>query len=78
MSDVTFNLKNNQMHVHQERAEPWTVTLVDTGEDTMTGGRINRIKDYVKGEEAFCLTYGDGVSNVDILKLIAFHKKIKH
>ena len=75
MSDVTFDMKNNQMHVLQERAEPWTVTLVDTGEDTMTGGRIKRIKDYVKGEEAFCLTYGDGVSNVNIAKLIAFHKK---
>jgi len=75
MSDVTFDMKNNQMHVLQERAEPWTVTLVDTGEDTMTGGRIKRIKDYVKGEEAFCLTYGDGVSNVNISKLIEYHKK---
>jgi len=77
MSDVTFDLKDNHMHVHQERAEPWTITLVDTGESTMTGGRIKRIKDYVKNEEAFCLTYGDGVSNVDISKLIAFHKKNK-
>jgi glucose-1-phosphate cytidylyltransferase len=75
MSDVTFDIKNNQMNVHQERAEPWTVTLVDTGENTMTGGRIKRIKDYIKDEEAFCLTYGDGVSNVDISKLIAYHKK---
>ena len=70
MSDVTFDIKNNQMNVHQERAESWTVTLVDTGENTMTGGRIKRIKDYIKDEKAFCLTYGDGVSNVDISKLI--------
>jgi len=77
MSDVTFDMKNNKMHVHQERAEPWTVTLVDTGENTMTGGRIKRVIDYVKDEEAFCLTYGDGVSDVDISSLIENHKKNK-
>ena len=74
MSDVTFDMKSNKMRVHQERAEPWTVTLVDTGESTMTGGRVRRIKDYVENEEAFCLTYGDGISNVNITKLIDFHK----
>jgi len=77
MSDVTFDMKSNQMHVHQERAEPWTVTLVDTGEETMTGGRLKRVKDYVNDEESFCLTYGDGVSNVDISELIEFHRKNK-
>jgi len=75
MSDVTFSMKNNKMHVHQERAEPWKVTLVDTGESTMTGGRIKRIKEYVKDEECFCLTYGDGVADIDITNLIKFHKK---
>lgn len=74
MSDVTFDLANNQMQVHQGFAEPWKVTLVDTGETTNTGGRIKRIADYVKEEDAFCLTYGDGVSNVDITALIAFHR----
>jgi glucose-1-phosphate cytidylyltransferase len=75
MSDVTFDMTKNKMHVHHERAEPWTVTLVDTGESTMTGGRVKRIKDYVKNEKAFCLTYGDGISNVDITQLIDFHFK---
>jgi len=75
MSDVTFDMKNNKMQVHHERAEPWTVTLVDTGENTMTGGRIKRVSDYVKDDEAFCLTYGDGVSDVDISLLIEHHKK---
>ena len=75
MSDVTFDMKKNKMHVHHERAEPWIITLVDTGESTMTGGRIKRIKDYVQNEKAFCLTYGDGISNVDINKLIDFHFK---
>lgn len=74
MSDVTFDLANNQMQVHQGFAEPWKVTLVDTGETTNTGGRIKRIADYVKDDDAFCLTYGDGVSNVDITALIAFHR----
>jgi len=72
-SDVTFSMKENSMKVHQKRAEPWTVTLVDTGENTMTGGRIARVAEYIKNEEAFCLTYGDGVSNVNIEELINFH-----
>ena len=74
MSDVTFDMSNNRMEVHQRSAEPWRVTLVDTGEDTMTGGRLKRVADYVKDEEAFCLTYGDGVSDVNITELLAFHK----
>lgn len=75
MSDVTFDMKNNHMEVHQRYAEPWKVTLVDTGEDTMTGGRLKRVADYVNREDFFCLTYGDGVSNINISELIAFHKK---
>jgi glucose-1-phosphate cytidylyltransferase len=75
MSDVTFNMSENKMEVHQNNAESWRVTLVDTGEETMTGGRLKRIKEYVKGEDAFCFTYGDGVSDVDITKLINFHKE---
>jgi glucose-1-phosphate cytidylyltransferase len=75
MSDVTFDMKNNKMEVHQQYAEPWKVTLVDTGENTKTGGRVKQIKDYVKDEEFFCLTYGDGVSDVNISELIAFHKQ---
>jgi glucose-1-phosphate cytidylyltransferase len=63
------------MKVHHERSEPWTVTLVDTGENTMTGGRIRRIEQYIKDDEAFCLTYGDGVSNINITELINFHKQ---
>lgn len=74
MSDVTFDMKNNKMEVHQGNAEPWKVTLVDTGEDTLTGGRLKRVKNYVNEEEAFCFTYGDGLSNIDITKLIEFHK----
>lgn len=74
MSDVTFDMSNNKMHVHQNSAEPWQVTLVDTGEDSMTGGRLRRVRDYVAGEEAFCFTYGDGVSDVNISALISFHK----
>lgn len=77
MSDVTFDMQNNQMQVHQRNAEPWKVTLVDTGEDTLTGGRLKRVANYVKDEEAFCLTYGDGVSDVNITELIAFHKAQK-
>jgi glucose-1-phosphate cytidylyltransferase len=73
-SDVTFCMTDNSMHVHQNNSEPWTVTLVDTGENTMTGGRLKRVKDYVKDEEAFCFTYGDGVGNVDITQLIQFHQ----
>lgn len=75
MSDVTFDMANNQMEVHQRHAEPWRVTLVDTGDDTMTGGRLKRVASYVKDEEAFCFTYGDGVADVDISALIAFHRK---
>ena len=77
MSDVTFDMVNNKMEVHQCKVEPWKVTLINTGEDTMTGGRLKRVADYVKDEEAFCLTYGDGVSNVNITDLIAFHKTQK-
>jgi glucose-1-phosphate cytidylyltransferase len=74
MSDVTFDMVNNRMEVHEQKAEHWRVTLVDTGEDTMTGGRLRRVKEYVKDEEAFCFTYGDGVADVDIAASIAFHK----
>lgn len=74
MSDITFCMRDNEMVVHQKRVEPWNVTLVDTGEDSMTGGRLRRVKDYVKDDEAFCFTYGDGVSDVNIAELIAFHK----
>lgn len=72
-SDVTFNLKQNSIEVHQERAEPWTVTLVDTGDHSMTGGRLGRVSEYIKDEDAFCFTYGDGVSDINITKLIEFH-----
>jgi glucose-1-phosphate cytidylyltransferase len=74
MSDVTFDMKLNKMEVHQRNAEPWKVALVDTGDETMTGGRIKRISNYVKDEKVFCLTYGDGISNIDITKLIEFHE----
>lgn len=74
MSDVTFDMSKNSMEVHQRSAEPWRVTLVDTGEDTMTGGRLGRVASYVRDEEAFCFTYGDGVGDVDISALLAFHK----
>lgn len=73
-SDVTFDMSNNQMTVHQRRAEPWTVTLVDTGDASMTGGRLLRVKDHLAGENAFCLTYGDGVSDLDIAASIEFHR----
>ena len=73
MSDVTFDMRVNRVHVHQSSAEPWSVTLVDTGENTGTGGRLRRVRSYV-GDEDFCFTYGDGVSNVDVGKLVAFHK----
>ena len=74
MSDVTFDMKNNKMEVHRENAEPWRVTLVDTGETTQTGGRLQRVAEHVKNEDCFCLTYGDGVSDVDVSALIAFHR----
>lgn len=73
MSDVTFDMAHNSMSVHQQYAEPWKVTLVDTGESTMTGGRLKRVRDYL-GNDDFCFTYGDGVGNVDITKLVEFHK----
>ena len=74
MSDVTFDISNNQMEVHQRSAEPWRVTLVDTGEGTMTGGRLKRVVPYLRKEECFCFTYGDGLSDVNISELIAFHR----
>jgi glucose-1-phosphate cytidylyltransferase len=74
MSDVTFDMSENRMHIHNRNAEPWRVTLVDTGENTATGGRIKRVRDYV-GDDTFCLTYGDGVSDVDISASIEFHKR---
>lgn len=77
MSDVTFDMRNNEMQVLQQSAEPWRVTLIDTGEDTMTGGRLLRVAPYVKDEEAFCFTYGDGVSDVNIAALIEFHHSQK-
>lgn len=74
MSDVTFDMSSNQMEVHQKKAEPWRVTLVDTGEETLTGGRLKRVADYVKDEEAFCFTYGDGVADVNITAQLGFHR----
>jgi glucose-1-phosphate cytidylyltransferase len=75
MSDVTFDMSNNSMQVHQQNAEPWKVTLVDTGESTLTGGRLKRVAKYLQGEDAFCFTYGDGVSDMDITALIDFHNQ---
>lgn len=75
MSDITIDMSNNDIQIHKNQAEPWVVTLVDTGELTMTGGRLKRVYPYIKEEEMFCLTYGDGVANVDIGKLISFHKQ---
>jgi len=75
MSDVTFDMENNQMEVHQRKAEPWRVTLVDTGDTTLTGGRLKRVASYLKDEDAFCFTYGDGVADIDITAEIAFHKQ---
>tara|TARA_B110000483_G_C18121659_1_gene513852 strand:- start:214 stop:984 length:771 start_codon:yes stop_codon:yes gene_type:complete len=72
-SDVTFDIQENQMYVHHKRVEPWKITLVDTGENTMTGGRLKMVKEYIKEEEAFCFTYGDGLADIDISKLISFH-----
>jgi len=73
-SDITFDMHTNKMEVHQKRAESWKVTLVDTGDSTMTGGRLLRVADYIKNEELFCLTYGDGLGDNDIASAIAFHK----
>lgn len=75
MSDVTFDMVHNSMEVHQRNAEPWKVTLVDTGDNTLTGGRLRRVSDYIRDEDSFCFTYGDGVSDVDIQALIAFHRR---
>ena len=75
MSDVTFDMQSNTMEVHHKKAEPWRVTLVDTGEETMTGGRLKRVGNYLKDEDLFCFTYGDGVSDVDISKSIDFHRQ---
>lgn len=75
MSDVTFELEHNQMEVHQRKAEPWRVSLVDTGDATQTGGRLKRVSDYVEKEEFFCFTYGDGVADIDITEEIAFHRE---
>ncbi|HEY9620742.1 MAG TPA: glucose-1-phosphate cytidylyltransferase [Crinalium sp.] len=74
MSDVTFDMRFNQMNIHAGKAEPWRVTLVDTGEATMTGGRLKRVREHI-GNEAFCFTYGDGVSNINITELVKFHKE---
>ena len=74
-TDITFDMKRNDMTVHQEHAEPWKITLVDTGVDSMTGGRLLRVKKYIQDEECFCFTYGDGVADVNISDLINFHKK---
>ncbi|AOK58431.1 glucose-1-phosphate cytidylyltransferase [Burkholderia ubonensis] len=74
-SDVTFDMQTNEMQIHQRYAEPWKVTLVDTGESTMTGGRLRRVKDFVKNDEAFCFTYGDGLSNVNIATLVEYHRQ---
>jgi glucose-1-phosphate cytidylyltransferase len=76
MSDVTFDMRFNQMNIHSGNAEPWRVTLVDTGEKTMTGGRLKRVREHI-GSDTFCFTYGDGVSNVNVSELIAFHKEQK-
>jgi glucose-1-phosphate cytidylyltransferase len=73
MSDVTFDMAQNRMEVHQNSAEPWRVTLIDTGADTMTGGRLKRVRDHI-GDEAFCFTYGDGVADIDIAAQLAFHR----
>ena len=74
MSDVTFDMTKNSMEVNQKRSEPWRVTLVDTGESTLTGGRLKRVVEYVKDESEFCFTYGDGVGDIGVTKLIQFHK----
>ena len=74
-SDVTFDMKNNRMEVHEQHTEPWRVTLVDTGEHTMTGGRLGRVRRFIDDDEPFCFTYGDGVADIDITKQIAFHRQ---
>ena len=76
-ADITIDLKNNNLEIKKTNSEPWKISLVDTGENTMTGGRILKIKDILKKEKDFCLTYGDGISNINIKKLIDFHKRNK-
>ena len=76
MSDVTFDMKNNSIEVHHKSVEPWKVTLVDTGLETLTGGRLGRVKKYVE-EDTFCFTYGDGLSDINISDLLKFHKNKK-
>ena len=73
MSDVTFDMVSNKMEVHQQYAEPWKITLVDTGDNTLTGGRLSRVKSFIENEDAFCFTYGDGLSDIDIAKSVDFH-----
>ncbi|MBL8458229.1 MAG: glucose-1-phosphate cytidylyltransferase, partial [Zoogloea sp.] len=73
MSDVTFDMTHNRMEIHERHAEPWRVTLVDTGDTTQTGGRLGRVRQYLENEEAFCFTYGDGVADIDISAELAFH-----
>jgi glucose-1-phosphate cytidylyltransferase len=75
MSDITFDLEHNTVHVRKERTEPWRITLIDTGEGTLTGGRLKRVADYVEGEDEFCMTYGDGLSDIDISATITFHRE---
>jgi glucose-1-phosphate cytidylyltransferase len=74
MSDVTFDMSTNAVEVHHRKAEPWRVTLVDTGDETLTGGRLKRVADYLRGEDAFCFTYGDGLADIDISREVAFHR----
>lgn len=75
MSDITFDMRSNRMEVHQKRAEPWNITLVDTGDESMTGGRLRRVRNYIEDDEAFCFTYGDGVGDIDISSTIEFHRQ---
>ncbi|TQV79470.1 glucose-1-phosphate cytidylyltransferase [Exilibacterium tricleocarpae] len=75
MSDVTFDMAKNEMKVHQNNVEPWRVTLIDTGEHSMTGGRLKRVREYIESDEAFCFTYGDGLGDINIKKLIEFHRE---
>ena len=74
-ADITVDLSKNQLEIHKKNTEEWKITLVDTGKDSMTGGRLKRVKNYLKNDDDFCFTYGDGLSDVDINDLISFHKK---
>ena len=73
-SDVTFDIHSNNIQIHRQKAEPWRVTLIDTGDDVMTGGRLKRVRNFLDNEEMFCLTYGDGVADIDITASLIFHK----